>query len=95
MATAKPKSSSKKPARPATKSGKANPATGASLARSVNTLAAQISEITRTLRGQQAAIEELIALHHGLRAAAPGGTVVADDTVGAIPRIAPLPTRAA
>ena len=95
MAKAKKSTSAKKSARPRKPAARGNPAPQASLAGSVNALAVQVSEITRTLRAQQAAIEELIALHHGLRAAAPGGTVVADDTVGSIPRITPLPTRAA
>jgi hypothetical protein len=94
MAKAKQTSAAKKSTRPTKAPAKATRAAAEPLAQSINALADQVSEITRTLRGQQAAIEELIALHHGLRAAA-NGTVVADDTVGSIPRIPPLPNRAA
>ena len=55
-------------------------------------LAKQLAKITATLRGQQRAIEELIALHQGIE---PGRPSEPDGTVGAIPRIALVPPRAA
>ena len=60
----------------------------------VSGLARQLSEITRTLRDQQRAIEHLVALHE---AAAADSTLAAEpnDTVGAIPRISLVPPRAA
>jgi hypothetical protein len=96
---AKPnKTASKKPApRKQAKRVPAARASGAAKGLSpaaVDGLARQLSEVTRTLREQQRAIEHLIALHE---VAAHDATLPAEpnSTVGSIPRISLVPPRAA
>lgn len=62
--------------------------------RSDGGLSALVSEVLRTLRGQQEAIERLVALHETARqdAELPAEP---NNTVGAIPNISLMPGRAA